>query len=179
METPTTQNEYIQVKQEGPINDYEFFSVKKVFLILLITFSSVVIVSLFILLLIPGVPIIVRIVIPCSFIPSIIVFLLVPFNLSVRVDKLNRSITFSRRTFIPKVCNCLRKSYRIDDIQGFNVEFLYSTNKNQNYCIYANFKNGNPREVVYGGAGNGCSSNFNMIMENSVKELNRIITEVN
>ena len=61
-------------------------------------------------------------------------------------------------------------------IDCFNVEhFILGTKRR--FFIYVNFNNGNPREVVFSGAGNGCSTSYFTTIDNNINELNNIVKE--
>ena len=164
--------------QSSPVQDYYLDYNKNVMLTLIIIFSCVVVGTAIPLWVIKGIPFVIRVVIPCSFLPSIIILLLVPYASAARIDRLNHTITFMRKGFIPFNCSCCRTTFRTNEISELTMEKSIMKGKKY-YTLYANFKSGAPREAAITGHDNTCSINYSPQLDLMLMELNKLIAEVN
>lgn len=180
MYTPQAEkNTIIPVKNESlPIQDYYIEYNKNVMLTLVIIFSCVVVGTAIPLWVIKGIPMVIRVVIPCSFLPSIIILIFVPYAAVARFDRLNHTVTFKRMGFIPFNCSCCRTIYRTYEISEFTMEKFRLKGKKQ-YIIYVNFKSGAPREAAITGHDNSCSLDYSPKIDLMLMDLNKLVAEIN
>ena len=106
---------------------------------------------------------------------SVIILLAVfPFSLRLRVDEVNRTIHFHRRTIMPFVCKCKDKTFRMDDIKEFSIEKIFAMGK-KNFTVYVNYKSGKERELVWFGQDPKCSEQFDPKLDAFVSEMNSFL----
>ena len=184
MYTPQTdqnQNTVLTVgHSSSAIQDYTLADNKKVILSLIIIFSLVIVGTAIPLVLIKSVPMIVKIVIPCSFIPSVIILSFIPYVSIARFDKLNHTVTFMKKGLFSYKCSCCYKTFRTYELKEFTMEKFKMGRKNKKfYTIYVNVKNGGPREEAISLPDNSCSFDFSPKLDIMLNELNRILLEDN
>ena len=176
-ETSNNNNDYIPVKNDSAIYDMVIATAKTRILIILIVISIIALGTTVPFFFIKDVPRIICIIIPACFSPALLLLFFLPHTVKARLDTLNHNIVFYRIGFIPFPCNCCRNSLNTDDISEFTME-KFRVKKHKNFKINANFKSGNPSEMVCMGEDTTCSINYDPKVDVMMLDLNRWLQDV-
>ena len=159
-------------KDSSPVHDHYFFN--NYILIYLEIFCLIVEAFCVIFLLVLKTPTGYFLMGTLPAVPVIILLAVFPFSLRIRVDEVNRTIDFHRRTILPFVCKCKDKTFRMDDIKEFSIEKIFAVGK-KNFTVYVNYKRGKERELIWFGQDPKCSEKFDPKLDAFILEMNSFL----